>query len=71
MCVCVFGDVEALDMAYQDKEELIVENELQKDDNEKLLGQYEREKQARKDTELVRQLRLLTHPQFKTFAMKN
>ncbi len=41
-------------MAYQDKEELIVENELQKDDNEKLLSQYEREKQARKDTELVR-----------------
>ena len=40
-------------MAYQEKEEQIVENELLKDDYEKLLSQYEREKQARKDTELV------------------
>ncbi len=44
--------IEALDFAYQEKEEQIVENELLKDDYEKLLLQYEREKQARKDTEL-------------------
>ncbi len=44
--------LEALDFAYQEKEEQIVENELLKDDYEKLLLQYEREKQARKDTEL-------------------
>lgn len=44
--------LEALDGAYQEKEEQIVENELLKDDYEKLLLQYEREKQARKDTEL-------------------
>ncbi len=47
---------EALDVAYQEKEEQIVENELLKDDYEKLLSQYEREKQARKDTELVKLL---------------
>ena len=45
--------LEALDSAYQEKEEQIVENELLKDDYEKLLNQYEREKQSRKDTELV------------------
>lgn len=45
--------IEALDIAYHEKEELIVENELLKDDYEKLLSQYEREKQHRKDTELV------------------
>ena len=50
----VVNVLEGLDTAYQDKEELIVENELLKDDYEKLLSQYEREKQARKDTELVR-----------------
>ena len=49
----VVNVLEGLDTAYQDKEELIVENELLKDDYEKLLSQYEREKQARKDTELV------------------
>jgi hypothetical protein len=49
----VVNILEGLDTAYQDKEELTVENELLKDDYEKLLSQYEREKQARKDTELV------------------
>jgi hypothetical protein len=49
----VVNILEGLDTAYQDKEELMVENELLKDDYEKLLSQYEREKQARKDTELV------------------
>lgn len=45
--------IEALDVAYQEKEEQVVENELLKDDNEQLLNQYEREKQSRKDTERV------------------
>ena len=53
MFVFVKFKSEALDGAYQEKEEQIVENELLKDDYEKLLLQYEREKQARKDTELV------------------
>jgi uncharacterized protein (DUF2249 family) len=48
----VVNILEGLDTAYQDKEELTVENELLKDDYEKLLSQYEREKQARKDTEI-------------------
>ena len=50
--------LEALDVAYQEKEEQIVENELLKDDYEKLLNQYEREKQSRTDTELVIYLNL-------------
>ena len=49
----VVNVLEALDMAYQEKEEQIVENELLKDDNEQLLNQYEREKQSRKETERV------------------
>lgn len=49
----VVSVLEALDAAYHEKEELLVENELLRDDNDKLLLQYEREKQARKDTELV------------------
>jgi hypothetical protein len=53
VCFYCFS-TEALDIAYHEKEELIVENELLKDDYEKLLNQYEREKQHRKDTELVR-----------------
>ncbi|RNA25271.1 C-Jun-amino-terminal kinase-interacting 4-like [Brachionus plicatilis] len=48
----VVSVLEALDAAYHEKEELLVENELLRDDNDKLLLQYEREKQARKDTEL-------------------
>jgi hypothetical protein len=48
----VVNVLEALDSAYQEKEEQIVENELLKDDYEKLLNQYEKEKQSRKDTEL-------------------
>lgn len=48
----VVNVLEALDSAYHDKEEQVVENELLKDDYEKLLNQYEREKQSRKDTEL-------------------
>ena len=47
----VVSILEALDQAYQEREELKVENELFKDDNEQLLNQYEREKQFRKDCE--------------------
>jgi hypothetical protein len=49
----VVNILEALDVAYHEKEELTVDNELLKDDYDKLLSQYEREKQHRKDTELV------------------
>lgn len=49
----VVNVLEALDVAYHEKEELSVDNELLKDDYEKLLSQYEREKQHRKDAELV------------------
>lgn len=49
----VVNVLEALDTAYHEKEELSVDNELLKDDYEKLLSQYEREKQHRKDSELV------------------
>ena len=55
----VVNVLEALNSAYHDKEEQVVENELLKDDYEKLLNQYEREKQSRKDTELVSQV--VTH----------
>lgn len=48
----VVNVLEALDTAYHEKEELSVDNELLKDDYEKLLSQYEREKQHRKDAEL-------------------
>lgn len=48
----VVNVLEALDSAYQEKEEQVVENELLKDDYEKLLSQYEREKQSRKDSEM-------------------
>lgn len=50
----VVNILEALDGAYQEKEEQIVENELLKDDNQQLLNQYEREKQSRKDCEQVK-----------------
>jgi molecular chaperone GrpE (heat shock protein) len=49
----VVNILEALDGAYQEKEEQLVENELLKDDNQQLLSQYEREKQTRKDCEQV------------------
>jgi hypothetical protein len=50
----VVSVLEALDTAYQEKEEFMVDIELLKDDYEKLLSQYEKEKQSRKDTEMVR-----------------
>lgn len=49
----VVSVLEALDTAYQEKEEFMVDIELLKDDYEKLLSQYEKEKQSRKDTEMV------------------
>lgn len=45
--------LEALNTAWKDKETVIVENELLKEDYEKLLKQYEREKRSRKENELV------------------
>lgn len=47
----VVNVLEALDSAIQEKEELLAENELVRDDYEKLLMQYEREKQSRKEAE--------------------
>jgi hypothetical protein len=48
----VVNVLEALDAAIHEKEELLAENELLRDDYEKLLNQYDREKQSRKETEL-------------------
>ncbi|KAL8561606.1 hypothetical protein ACOMHN_024841 [Nucella lapillus] len=47
----VVGILESLDGAYTEKQELDVEIELLREDNEQLLTQYEREKQLRKGAE--------------------
>ncbi|XP_076468439.1 C-Jun-amino-terminal kinase-interacting protein 4-like isoform X5 [Babylonia areolata] len=47
----VVGILESLDGAYVEKQELDVEIELLREDNEQLLTQYEREKQLRKAAE--------------------
>jgi hypothetical protein len=57
----VVNVLEALDGAIQEKEELLAENELARDDYEKLLNQYEREKTSRKETELVLSSQPLIH----------
>lgn len=49
----VVNVLEALDLAYLEKEEHEVEVELLKEDNEQLVTQYEREKQLRRSTEQV------------------
>lgn len=49
----VVGILENLDGAYVEKQELDVEIELLREDNEQLLTQYEREKQLRKGAEQV------------------
>ena len=49
----VVGILENLDGAYVEKQELDVEIELLREDNEQLLTQYEREKQLRKAAEQV------------------
>lgn len=49
----VVGILESLDGAYVEKQELDVEIELLREDNEQLLTQYEREKQLRKAAEQV------------------
>lgn len=49
----VVGILEALDAAFGEKQELEVEIELLREDNEQLLTQYEREKQLRKVAEQV------------------
>lgn len=43
--------LESLDFAYTESQEMEVENELLKEDNEQLVTQYEREKQLRKSAE--------------------
>ena len=50
----VVGILENLDVASQEKQEIDVELELLRDDNEQLLTQYEREKQLRRASEQVR-----------------
>ncbi|CAI9734626.1 C-Jun-amino-terminal kinase-interacting protein 4-like isoform X5 [Octopus vulgaris] len=47
----VVGILESLDNAFSDKQQIEVELELLRDDNEQLLTQYEREKQLRKAAE--------------------
>ncbi|ESP04395.1 hypothetical protein LOTGIDRAFT_170786 [Lottia gigantea] len=47
----VVGILESLDISYIEKQEIEVELELIRDDNEQLLTQYEREKQLRKASE--------------------
>ncbi|XP_050417313.1 C-Jun-amino-terminal kinase-interacting protein 4 isoform X10 [Patella vulgata] len=47
----VVGILESLDLSYIEKQEIEVELELLRDDNEQLLTQYEREKQLRKASE--------------------
>lgn len=49
----VVGILESLDNAFSDKQQIEVELELLRDDNEQLLTQYEREKQLRKAAEQV------------------
>ena len=49
----VVGILETLDAAFTEKQELDVEIELLREDNEQLLTQYEREKQLRKSSEQV------------------
>lgn len=49
----VVGMLESLDLSYAEKQEIEVELELLRDDNEQLLTQYEREKQLRKAAEQV------------------
>ena len=49
----VVSVLENLDLAFQEKQEVDVELELVREDNEQLLTQYEREKQLRKLTEQV------------------
>ena len=45
--------LESLDQSLQERQEIEVELELQREDNEQLLTQYEREKQLRKTAEQV------------------
>ena len=49
----VVGVLEVLNQSYLEKQEIDVEVELLKTDNEQLLTQYEREKNMRRDTEQV------------------
>ena len=49
----VVGVLEGLNQSYLEKQEIDVEIELLKTDNEQLLTQYEREKTMRRETEQV------------------
>lgn len=50
----VVNVLEALDLAFLEREEQAVDQEMLKEDNEQLVTQYEREKQLRKQAEQVR-----------------
>lgn len=49
----VVNVLEALDLAFLEREEQAVDQEMLKEDNEQLVTQYEREKQLRKQAEQV------------------
>ena len=49
----VVSVLENLDSAYIDKDELVVDLEMLKEENEQLLNQYERERQTRKNQDQV------------------
>jgi c-Jun-amino-terminal kinase-interacting protein 4 len=49
----VVNVLENLDSAFLEKDELSVDNEMLKEENEQLLNQYERERQMRKSQDQV------------------
>lgn len=49
----VVNVLENLDMAYLEKEEMVVDLEMLKEENEQLMNQYERERQMRKNQDQV------------------
>lgn len=49
----VVNVLESLDVAYLEKEELLVDLEMLKEENEQLLNQFERERQMRKNQDQV------------------
>jgi len=49
----VVNVLENLDSAFLEKDELAVDNEMLKEENEQLLNQYERERQMRKSQDQV------------------
>lgn len=55
----VVNVLENLDTAYSEKDELVVDVEMLKEENEQLLNQYERERQMRKNQDQVYQFYFL------------